>query len=151
KIQSIDDAIVDLANWLMHNACADAWGPNWPHGISLVPTVHPTGPAQAGWCYGSPGVASTLCLAGRALGRQAYIDFAVAAMEAVFQRPSTARCLETPSFCHGLAGLLHIAARFTNLYPTPAITRGTAELFDQLAAMFDASTPFGFRSVERDR
>ena len=53
-------------------------------------------------------------LAGDALDRDDYRALAVSAMEAVFRRPVIQRNIDSPTFCHGIAGLLAVSFRFAN-------------------------------------
>jgi hypothetical protein len=49
-------------------------------------------------------VARTLWLAGDAIGDPALKGIAAAAMEAVLRKPVAERRIDSPSFCHGVAG-----------------------------------------------
>jgi hypothetical protein len=165
----VERAIAAIADWLTVNRCDDQWGVNWPTAVSLYgasgdaevgaaagaaelragdPRTAPGGPSRSAWCYGAPGVARSLWLAGRATGRQDYAELAVAAMEAVFRRPVPARMIDSPTFCHGVAGLLAIALRFARETNAPAFIDASSALAGQVLGAFDPASRLGFRNIE---
>jgi hypothetical protein len=108
----------------------------------------PDGPSRCAWCYGSPGVARALWLAGDALGRDDYRELAIAAMEAVFRRPITVRRIDSPTFCHGVAGLLAITLRFANDTGASVFTDASRILTQQLLESYQPDSLLGFRNIE---
>ncbi len=146
-------ALQRLSRWVMEQSYRDAWGLNWPYAVpptrrnvedaSYVP--HPT---RAAWCYGSPGVARALWLAGVALHEDELQQTAIAAMEAIQRRPVEARGIDSPILCHGVAGLLQITLRFASDTGQPFLAEMATELTQQLLGLFDADTPVGFRNTE---
>jgi hypothetical protein len=162
----VDRAIHVIADWLTANRFDDEWGINWPTAVSLEyasdngeadderrlragdPRASAGGPSRAAWCYGSPGVARSLWLAGRATGREDYADLAVAAMEAVFRRPIPARMIDSPTFCHGVAGLLAITLRFARETGAPVFIDASRALAGQVLGAFDPASRLGFRNIE---
>jgi lantibiotic biosynthesis protein len=108
----------------------------------------PDGPSRCAWCYGSPGIARALWLAGEALDRADYRDLAVSAMEAVFRRPISVRWIDSPTFCHGVAGLLAIALRFSHDLGGAAFSDEIASLVQQLLDSYEPESLLGFRHLE---
>lgn len=156
--EGLEEAIDRLAGWLVAHRCDDEWGLNWPTAVGVLPPGDPDGriaPADAsqrshaGWCYGSPGIARVLYLAGLTLRKAEYCDLAVRAIEAVLRRPIPARQLESPTFCHGVAGLLAIVLRFANDTGASTLQAGAVALTEQLLALYEPDSLLGFRSVER--
>ncbi len=156
------ETIAHTADWLCENRCDDAWGINWPSILPLVQTdlanggrlevpsaqSAPDGPSRCAWCYGSPGIARALWLAGEALDRDDYRDLAVAAMKAVFLRPIAARRIDSPTFCHGVSGLLAIALRFSHDLGGTAFFEEIGVLVQQLLAAYQPQSLLGFRHLE---
>lgn len=76
-IIGLEPAIASIASWLLGHRHDDRWGMNWPGGVEIVPEgnsirigqAEKTGPVHSAWCYGSPGLARSIYLSGRALGR----------------------------------------------------------------------------------
>jgi hypothetical protein len=155
--EGLEEAIDRLAAWLVGHRLDDQWGINWPTAVGLLPPGEPAGRiapvnaspwAQAGWCYGSPGVARVLYFAGLALGKPEYCDLAVSAIEDVLRRPIAARHIESPTFCHGVAGLLEIVQRFANDTGVASLQAGAAALTAQLLELHEPGSLLGFRSME---
>lgn len=160
--ERLDEAIRTSADWLVANRLDDEWGVNWPTAVHLEAmqtaagprlrqgdsSVVPGGPSRTAWCYGSPGVARALWLAGHALDRSDYRDLAISAMEAVFGRPIPARMIDSPTFCHGVAGLLAISLRFASETRLPMFVEESQKLCLQLLDAFRSDSLLGFRNIE---
>ena len=104
----------------------------------------PLTPSRAAWCYGSPGIARSLWLAGEALDRDAYRYLAVSAMRDVFRRPVASRRIDAPTFCHGVAGLLAIALRFANDTGLPEFVDESCTLVEQLLGSYQPESAAWF-------
>jgi hypothetical protein len=100
---------------------------------------------RAAWCYGSPGVARSLWLAGAALNNSELRDFAVSAMEVVYRRSREEQFISSPTFCHGTAGLLHISALFAVETNLPIFKQAVETLIRDLLAEFDANLFWGYK------
>jgi hypothetical protein len=162
------EALRRLASWLLSHRADDDWGINWPPAVPLEEPVSPSlastasnhapsspassrdarGPSRAAWCYGSPGVARALWLTGQALKEQHYCDVALDAIQAVYRRPLPARQIDSPTFCHGVAGLLQITLRFAHDTNLPVFVEAAQGLCEQLLALYDAQTLLGYYSLE---
>src|SRR5262249_44410038 len=62
-------AVERIAGWLVQNRTSDEWGYGWPTSVRLGAAgrqVPPTEVARSAWCYGAPGVARAVWLAGEA-------------------------------------------------------------------------------------
>lgn len=152
-VEGAAEAIDRSVRWLAHQTLEDEWGINWP---SVVPLKGPAGsppapppyPARAAWCYGTPGVARSIWLAGEVLGRDSYRELAVEAMAAVYRRPVEQRFIDSPTFCHGVSGLLHITLRFARDTGLPLFQEATERLAAQLLAQYEPASLLGYRSIE---
>ncbi|CAM5616489.1 hypothetical protein SAVIM40S_02345 [Streptomyces avidinii] len=71
-------------------------------------------------------------------------------MRAVLRRPVARRRIDSPGFCHGIAGLLQVTLRFAVDTGDEEISYGARRLVDQLLGEYQPQTPFGYRSVEPD-
>lgn len=147
-------AVAELGEWLAAHRCADEWGVHWPTAVPLPapgePDIDPAAlpPSRCAWCYGSPGVARALWLAGDALGDAALRDLAIEAMLAVHARPVAERHVPSPTFCHGVAGLLQIVLRFAHDTGLPVFAEAAAELVDELLAAYEPDRLLGYASLE---
>ena len=148
-----DEAVRQLADWLIAHRADDEWGVNWPAVVPLPPPKAPQlnpmlEPCRSAWCYGSPGVARALWLAGDALDDTGLRELAVEAMHAVLARPVKERRIESPTLCHGVAGLLQIVLRFAHDTGLPAFSDAAAELVNQLLAVYEPERPLAYASLE---
>ena len=154
RVPGIEEAAERLAEWLVPNRADDAWGVNWPYSVPLTPEGLPDrsakayGPSRAAWCYGAPGVARALWLAGAAFGRPVWRDLAIEAMQAVYRRPAAARNIDSPTFCHGVAGLLQITLRFAHDTRLPLFSEAAADLTEWLLSAFEPDSLLGYRNWE---
>jgi class I lanthipeptide synthase len=157
------EAIARTGDWLAKNRCDDEWGVNWPTAVHLVAADSPDGqlrpgeaklahhgPSRCAWCYGSPGIARSLWLAGEALDRDDFRDLAICAMEAVLRRPIPIRRIDSPTFCHGVSGLLAITLRFANDTGVSVFEEGSRVLTQQLLDSYQPTSLLGFRNIETD-
>jgi hypothetical protein len=153
-VPGIEEAVDRLVDWLAGYRADDGWGVNWPYAVSLthgglpVRDLSPEASSRAAWCYGAPGVARALWLAGVARDRPDWRNLAIEAMEAVYRRPVAARRIDSPTFCHGVAGLLQVTLRFANDTRLPVFTEAAASLTEWLLSAFEPDSLLGYRNWE---
>lgn len=104
-------SIEAVAEWLMAQVRTDQHGPGWP--ARLTKDGIDTNPPPASWCYGVPGIARALHLAGRALGVPAWNRTALAGFRATIDRVRD-EPVDGLGLCHGWAGLLHLTWRMVD-------------------------------------
>ena len=154
RVSGMEEAAERLAGWLATHRADDAWGVNWPYSVPLTSEGLPDrsakayGPSRTAWCYGAPGVARALWLAGLAFARRAWRELALEAMQAVYRRPEAARYIDSPTFCHGVAGLLQISLRFAHETRLPVFTDAAADLTEWLMSAFEPDSVLGYRNWE---
>lgn len=61
---------------------------------------------RASWCYGSPGVARAIYLAGKAIDDKESIELSLKAIDGLCRMDIDEWMLKSPTICHGYAGLL---------------------------------------------
>lgn len=144
------DAIHTASRWLVSNSSRDEWGPNWPVAFSLGDSQTSPKYSRSAWCYGSPGICRSLWLAGQAVKDTSYIEFARSVWNGFLGRPRSKWQVYTPSFCHGLAGILQIAMRFNEEDPTSTTTSLIHLLLEEIISGYDPVLPFCFSDVQPD-
>ncbi len=140
-------AMERIADWLIARRCDDEWGINWGNVYPIRGSGPPPQPTHAAWCYGAPGVARALWLAGDALAHAGYKQIATDAMTAVCRRPPEARKIQMSNLCHGTAGLLMIMLRFWNDTQMPIFEATAGELLAQLIDNYDPDSILGYRDI----
>jgi hypothetical protein len=154
RVEGSEQVVDSLAEWLIAYQVEDAWGVNWPYAVSLTaqglpePAAATRPGSRAAWCYGAPGVARALWLAGVARDRPEWRELAIEAMAAVFRRPHTARQINSPTFCHGVAGLLQVTLRFANETRLPMFTDEASNLIEWLLSAHEPDSLMGFCNWE---
>jgi hypothetical protein len=151
-VEGLKEAVARTSQWLTRHQSRDRYGINWP---TVVPYCeggkveqNQLDSSRAAWCYGAPGVARSLWLAGRALGDENLQQLAVQGMEAVYRRPIDERRIDSPTFCHGVAGLLQVTLRFAHDTGLPVFSQAASELTEQLLSLYDSDRTLGFCSIE---
>lgn len=138
RVPGQDEAIDALASWLAARRAPagrdSTAGGFWPMTVRVedeeaghLPADPPT---RAAWCYGTPGAARALFLAGTALNRSDWQATAVAALAGTLRDPSSWN-LDGAGLCHGTGGLLRITQRM-------AEESGSAELAEHLPMLASA-------------
>lgn len=148
RVAGQDEAIARIADWLLDRRITDPDGTTWPA------TADDGGPdvggrpcpARDAWCYGAPGVARALQLAGQALGRPEWPAAAVDAVAAMLARPAGPRGVTDPGLCHGWAGLLHLVRLVGLDSGDPRIVGAATGLAARVVDRYEHQAPFGFRA-----
>jgi class I lanthipeptide synthase len=148
EVPGLAGAVDRTAAWLAAHRADDEFGPNWPGAVPLDQAPGPPGPTRSAWCYGGPGVAGVLWLAGQALDHPGHRELAVAAVEAALARPPSRRRTDSPTFCHGQAGLLAVTAAFARRTGRPGLAAAAAVLTGELLDRFEPASALGYRDLE---
>lgn len=94
--------------WLRARALPETGGARfaWAHAPGETPA-----PTRSAWCYGDPGVAAALLVAGLATGNARLVDEAHALALLAARRPRDQAGVADVGLCHGSAGLAQIFTR----------------------------------------
>ncbi|SDK94924.1 Lanthionine synthetase C-like protein [Glycomyces sambucus] len=151
RVPGHEEAIGRLADWFVEQRDRDFGGPDWPAALSLAeytrglrPDRHRIPPT---WCYGAPGIAHAILLAGVALDEPAWRETARTVLRDVVERLRRSPGLPESMLCHGWSGLLQTFRRADAHLADPLIREGADEAAAQALAAFDPERhPFGFRA-----
>jgi lantibiotic modifying enzyme len=91
--------------WLRAQAREAGGGPCFD--FTIGPGGEGVGPARTAWCYGEPGIAAALLLAGCGAGREDWVAWALELAHAAADRHPGATGVNDAGLCHGAAGLAH--------------------------------------------
>lgn len=150
RVAEQDSAIASIAAWL------DSWGQDGPDGIWWPTVVTPRQERdrsadgnyhsrRASWCYGTPGIARALQLAGLAIGERQWQDTAVRAAHRLLETPQDMWDMYDHGLCHGLAGVVQTIWRIAMTAADHDLRARLEPLVLQLADAFADETPFGYR------
>ncbi|MDR9857743.1 lanthionine synthetase C family protein [Paenibacillus sp. VCA1] len=152
EVEGLHIAIDRMADYLAQQIRRDRFGLYWP--------VSPGRNQQwskeereetreiEGWCHGTLGISVTLMRAGIICGREPWKALADEAARSVFRVGDDELNAMTPSFCHGLAGLLHLSNFVYNLSGNEEAALFSDRVAGKLIRMFDESLPFGYQDLE---
>ncbi|GIF13381.1 lanthionine synthetase C family protein [Actinoplanes teichomyceticus] len=147
-------AVARIADWLTGWARSDECGAYWPCRVSWDEQVAPDRPGTAftrtAWCYGAPGVASALYLAGAVHAVDAWRQAAVGALRAALTRPERRWHLDGPTVCHGLAGFVQVLWRVGTASGDRHLIAGAARVARRMLDFLDPRAPFGFAHLVPD-
>ncbi|MCQ4045230.1 lanthionine synthetase C family protein [Streptantibioticus rubrisoli] len=143
KVTGQDEAIAAIARWVLERQLP---GGQWPAIVrpeDLLPGAPPGEPTgRTAWCYGTPGVARALFLAGRCLERA---DWRGAALDALAEALSDPYGMHDWALCHGWSGLLQVTWRMAHDSGDARLARRLPDLARHILANYAPDAPFGLR------
>ncbi|QBD76802.1 hypothetical protein EPA93_12625 [Ktedonosporobacter rubrisoli] len=154
RLEGQREAMLATSQWIATHQVQDQWGLNWPAGVPLEASSSPErwsrlSPSRTAWCYGTPGIAAALWIAGDALEDEALQQFALTGLEASLRHPLHERRIDSPTICHGVAGLLAVCLRFAQRYPTNSLLQEQISLLaSQILDACNPDLPLGVQDEE---
>lgn len=141
------EAIREMAAWLQENQLkANKWPAKFGFNATSKNYLEVTTDFyRDGWCYGAPGIASSLFLAAQALKSDQLKEEVIQVMRAVCERFYREQNLECVSFCHGLAGLLTQVHAFYLKTQLPIFSETSQQIAQLLLERYDVNLPFGYK------
>lgn len=141
SIPGQSEAITHAATWLLTWRTPEGTWPPHVTGTELDNSIRPQSHGRKdAWCYGTPGIARALHIAGRAIGNREWTQEASNALKQLAERAPHAWDTDGPTLCHGLAGVLQATAQTS---PSTANTAAKA-----IGDIFDPITAFGFQHYD---
>ena len=149
QVPRLDEALATGVGYLIRLCSVDAFGRNWAswqdlHNRSSFDSME----SRTAWCYGAPGVCAALWLAGWNSSQPAWRELAREGMAAVEARTLAQGWTEGPTFCHGTAGVLHVARRFAAESGECLLLRDF--LLEKLIDQYEPASELGFTDVGPD-
>lgn len=146
------EAIETIAQWIQTKQKTGDDRYFWDSSISFeeetMGFIFQSRKSRDAWCYGTPGVARSLYLAGMALKNESLKTFAFEAFFSIFKSTRKEWNLPDSTMCHGIAGLLIITKLMARDTGSTILEKEVERLREILLAHYDASFPFGFRHAE---
>ncbi|AUO09476.1 hypothetical protein NS115_18160 [Paenibacillus jamilae] len=106
-----------LTEWICRWRVSGEAGTLWPGRVAveevLQGELHPSSIRDPwdSWCYGVPGIARSIWLAGQAMHNQEWSAIGLQAYVDIENRIQTMGGLTASTLCHGIGGLLHMVQR----------------------------------------
>ena len=153
EIKGQRESIYKIASWLMDRKGiineSDFYFPPTVSWEQELNRQYSTSPSRDAWCYGSPGVSRSLFLAGKSLRNEDFIKASQQTLQSVFRRSDEEWGLDSPTFCHGLSGLLHITEIMNQSLGTNPFEKEIVRLRNMIIETYDENHPFGFQDIEK--
>ena len=104
-----------------------------------------------GWCYGTPAIARTLFLAGRAIKSEELKSYALETFYSIFLQTRQEWNLPSPTFCHGIAGFLMTTWMMYRDTRDPFLHQKAQMLKEILLEYYVETNSFGFKNLDPRR
>ncbi|MCP3776480.1 lanthionine synthetase C family protein [Paenibacillus sp. MZ04-78.2] len=147
---SIEANIRKLAEWVNKWKMRGSTGTIWPGRVSFEELLHDEIQSDSirghrdSWCYGAPGIARSLWLAGHAVQNEEWIASGLNAYLEIEQRIETKGGLTSATLCHGLSGLLHLIQRMYSDTGHPGLSAMRDRFVVDLLDMYNPDSLFGY-------
>ncbi|MEW9698036.1 lanthionine synthetase C family protein [Paenibacillus sp. SI8] len=154
---SMEEDIRRLADWVCEWKSTDSYGLIWPKRLpyevwaSGSLDANSVGENQESWCYGTPGVARSLWLAGKAVQNDTYAQVAVDGYLGISNRPREKWGLYSGTFCHGLSGLLHTVQRMYSDTGVDEFGNLRDRLVDEVLKLYEPDSMFGYYDYDQSK
>jgi class I lanthipeptide synthase len=152
RVEGQEEAIERAVLWIQAKRQSHRFSSYWVKCVSFEEEIselrqnHNHG--MDAWCYGSPGVARSLYLAGKALKKEDLKEYALRSFRTIFMRSREEWGLAGPTFCHGISGLLAITTVMAQETLDLELKNQVANLEQLLLQYYQGEYPFGFRDFE---
>jgi len=100
------------------------------------------------WCYGAIGIAKVLFTTGNCIGDRELSNWAYGILEQKAQLELQDLLLDSPSLCHGYAGVLSILSSTYRSRPSSALLSGIDKTERKIMELYDESSLYGFWDIE---
>ncbi|SDW81002.1 Lanthionine synthetase C-like protein [Marininema mesophilum] len=156
KLQGVEvkgqvEAIQRMTQWLLQWKQEDAYGSYWYDRVAWEEEVEGarlTHRHREAWCYGTPGVARALYFAGKALQDEGLKETSVLAYQSIFKRPEILWDIDSPTICHGTAGLLEMTGQMYWDSNDRTLQIQRDYLLHRQLKDFNPDSPFGYKDLE---
>ncbi|MEK4114765.1 lanthionine synthetase C family protein [Paenibacillus sp. FSL W8-0919] len=151
EVENLQHTIHRIAHYMVQQIREDRYGRFWPMSSRPGSSYRSEGEEIRqieGWCHGTLGISFALLRAGIHCNNEGWKRVAAEAAGSAFRLGEKELGSMTPSFCHGLAGLLQLANHWHALCDIREASLFSDKVASRLVKMFDESCPFGYRDQE---
>lgn len=148
------EAIWEISQWLVNKKRVKGESISWPdilsfeHEVFGQPNYNEDHPDA--WCYGLPGIAYSLYLAGRALNEKSLIREALEAYTSLIAKELKETSVSGLSFCHGVSGNMHILHKMVRKEEEhfSIYKEKLNDYANKLIDSYNPEAPFGYTDAE---
>ena len=155
QVEGQKEAIQKVSSWIREWSINYEKTIQWPYHISWEEEtgLHPPlgESSREGWCYGVPGIARVLFLAGKALSDHDLKEFSIKAFLQLFNRSSKEWGLQNSALCHGLSGILLTSKLMSKEEGGQELNQKIQDMEKELLSSYNPNLLFGFDDQEQDR
>ncbi len=151
EVKGQKETMMEIASWIRQKSFNKNDTIRWPYSVPWELEIQKKTrdeDSKDAWCYGVPGIARALFLAGKALEDTELKSFAITAFRGVFCRTRKEWQLHGPMLCHGIAGLLMLTHEMAKEKECGDLIVKVNELKQILLSYYNSDSPFGFKDVE---
>ncbi|MGI5229853.1 lanthionine synthetase C family protein [Actinoallomurus sp. CA-142502] len=145
RLPGQEAAIERIVTWLLEWLHEGSWPSVVGFHRQLRGPDGSTRPDRPSWCYGAPGIARVLQLAGLALDRPSWRETAASVLRRALARPWDEWDMIDAGLCHGWAGMLHMTRLMAADDGADDLHEAVDGLARRVVGCFDPEAPFGFR------
>ncbi|ETT44678.1 lanthionine synthetase C family protein [Paenibacillus sp. FSL P4-0338] len=145
--------ICRLSEWLSIWTIQNDVGTYWPGRVSFEEaqsgklTMENQKFNRDSWCYGVPGIARALWLAGTATNDEKWTELALNSFLEIDKRITNLGGLASATLCHGIAGLLQSVQRLYSETKDKRLESIRDKLIISILNMFEPESIFGFYEI----
>ncbi|WP_037344952.1 lanthionine synthetase C family protein [Sciscionella sediminilitoris] len=150
RVPEQDAALAEIVAFLVGWSDVDGSARFWPPTLTLDGERLTASPrSRESWCYGRPGIARAIQLAGLALHREDWLTHARESVRDLATLPGHRWEVRDTGLCHGWSGLLHVLGRMQHDDPGCGLGTVLDRIAGRVLAEFDPRMPFGYRQHSR--
>ena len=151
KVKGQRQSIEKVSKFLFNHRMDENDGYGWDYVVSLdeyINNLRNSECCRDAWCYGTPGVAYSLLVAGERLNNEEYINYAIKSMKIAGRR---LKHVYSPTFCHGYSGIAYISNKFYELTNMKEFKIIALDLCNKILSFYDEKNIFNFVDIQAEK
>ncbi|SHJ16467.1 Lanthionine synthetase C-like protein [Clostridium cavendishii DSM 21758] len=147
--ESISKILYDLKRFRYRDENGDTY---WPGILSFEEyidgEVRQKKTNRASWCYGTPGIARAMYISSSVVGDEEGMEISINAIECLCKMNEKEWGFNSPTFCHGYAGLLAVVQAMYMDTGNIKFDVGREKILEKLLGFFDEESLLGFYDID---
>jgi len=149
--KEVEKAIYFVTDWLVNNLTKNEDTSYWEKKIPLEKYFNykslKSDYLNFSWCYGDLSIARTIWKSGTALNNSYLKEFSLEFFNTVNKHKNNYNLI-SHSYCHGIAGLLHLIIIMNEDTKLPIFEEMESFFIEELIKRYDEKSKFGFKDIE---